>query len=173
MVSNKTLAHSPVFLTIIEKPFNNLSIKSKKKDRPKFHSFSLKKTLDHIREQKEKKKKMEAMTGLQRSEISFRRQGSSGLVWEDRFLSGDLNQMKQKEEEESKEFRESRTRQRDGSTGALERSRSDGARVYQTVKMPPPAVDPPSPKVSGCGFCGVFGKPVNSRRRHKSGKRKS
>ncbi|KAJ7951881.1 MAPK kinase substrate protein [Quillaja saponaria] len=37
------------------------------------------------------------MAGLQRSAISFRRQGSSGLVWEDRFVSGELNQVNQTE----------------------------------------------------------------------------
>ncbi|ERN04425.1 hypothetical protein AMTRI_Chr03g46690 [Amborella trichopoda] len=31
------------------------------------------------------------MTGaLQRSSVSFRRQGSSGLIWDDRFLSGEI-----------------------------------------------------------------------------------
>ncbi|CAN6441822.1 unnamed protein product [Victoria cruziana] len=35
---------------------------------------------------------MAAAAALQRSAVSFRRQGSSGLVWDDRFLSGELAQ---------------------------------------------------------------------------------
>ncbi|KAF8393242.1 hypothetical protein HHK36_021483 [Tetracentron sinense] len=111
------------------------------------------------------------MAGLQRSTTSFRRQGSSGLVWEDRFLSGELNQIKQKEGEEKAEFRELRPCQSVGSIGMLQRTRSNGGRGFHTGKISP-AIDPPSPKVSGCGFCGVFGKPVTTHR-PKSGKRKS
>jgi hypothetical protein len=33
------------------------------------------------------------MASLPRSEVSFRRSGSSGLVWDDRFLSGELNKI--------------------------------------------------------------------------------
>ncbi|PIA65569.1 hypothetical protein AQUCO_00100811v1 [Aquilegia coerulea] len=100
------------------------------------------------------------MAGLQRSEISFRRQGSSGLVWEDRF-----GELKKKEEEEGNEegdseFRELRPSK---SVGHMERSRSNGGRGYRTGKVTP-SLDPPSPKVSGCGFCGVFGKPVGDHR---------
>ena len=35
------------------------------------------------------------MAGLQRSAVSFRRQGSSGFVWDDRFLSEELNKVKE------------------------------------------------------------------------------
>jgi hypothetical protein len=35
-----------------------------------------------------------------------------------------------------------------------------------------PAIEPPSPRVSACGFCSAFGKKDNTRRRPKSGKRK-
>ncbi|XP_010254356.1 PREDICTED: uncharacterized protein At1g15400 [Nelumbo nucifera] len=103
------------------------------------------------------------MAGLQRSTISFRRQGSSGLVWEDRFLSGDLNQMKQKEEEAGVETRELTRSKSVGSTATMERSRSNGGRGYRTGKVSP-AIDPPSPKVSACGFCCAFKKPANTRR---------
>eukprot|EP00262_Sarcandra_glabra_P012631 TRINITY_DN328_c1_g3_i1.p1 TRINITY_DN328_c1_g3~~TRINITY_DN328_c1_g3_i1.p1 ORF type:complete len:117 (+),score=20.26 TRINITY_DN328_c1_g3_i1:25-351(+) len=102
------------------------------------------------------------MEGLQRSEISFRRQGSSGLVWEDRFLSGELNQTKKKEE--LVELRELRPSQSVGSAGMLQRSQSaGGGRATRTRKVSP-AIDPPSPKLSGCGFCGVFGKPARGQR---------
>ncbi|KAG9459676.1 hypothetical protein H6P81_004184 [Aristolochia fimbriata] len=112
------------------------------------------------------------MEGLQRSSVSFRRQGSSGLVWEDRFLSGDLNQMKKKEEEV--EFRELRPSHSVGSIGMLDRSRSNGGgKGWRTGKVSP-AIDPPSPKVSACGFCGVFGKSSssNNKSRPKSRRRK-
>ena len=101
------------------------------------------------------------MRGLQRSTTSFRRQGSSGLVWEDKFLSGDLNQMKLNNQENP------------GSDGMMRRSRSEGGDgpMYGTVKAASPSMDPPSPKVSGCGFCGIFGKPDAAKKR--SNKRKS
>ncbi|XP_022749711.1 uncharacterized protein At1g15400-like [Durio zibethinus] len=105
------------------------------------------------------------MSGLQRSTTSFRRQGSSGLVWDDKFLSGDLNQMKLNNQE---------NKGNRGSDGMMRRSRSDGGDInmYQTVKAASPSVDPPSPKVSGCGFCGVFGRSDAAKKR-RSNKRKS
>ncbi|XP_020231562.1 MAPK kinase substrate protein At1g80180 [Cajanus cajan] len=85
------------------------------------------------------------MSELQRSVTSFRRQGSSGLVWDDKFISG-----LQKEQANEKE----------GSVGGLERSRSAGARPYRTVNVAvaAPSVDPPSPKLSTFAFCGLFRK---------------
>ncbi|KAE8714186.1 metallothiol transferase fosB [Hibiscus syriacus] len=107
------------------------------------------------------------MDGLQRSTTSFRRQGSSGLVWDDKVLSGDLNQMRAN----NRENKESRA----SSDGMMRRSRSDGGsdgRMYRTTKAASPSIEPPSPKVSGCGFCGVFGKPDAVKKR-RSNKRKS
>ncbi|KAE8719547.1 hypothetical protein F3Y22_tig00109945pilonHSYRG00056 [Hibiscus syriacus] len=98
------------------------------------------------------------MEGLQRSTTSFRRQGSSGLVWDNKAVSGDLNQM---------------TENKESSRGR--RSRSDegsGRHAYRTTKAATPSVDPPSPKVSGCGFCGAFGKPDAVKKR-RSNKRKA
>ena len=136
------------------------------------------------------------MAGLQRSEISFRRQGSSGLVWDDKFLAGALSQVKpnndQEEEEEEQRGKgeaaagEAAAKASSESPAAaapapapapiteMKRSRSnrEGGQAYKTVQVAP-AADPPSPKVSGCGFCGAFGKPVKSHRRTKPGKRKS
>jgi hypothetical protein len=106
------------------------------------------------------------MSGLQRSTTSFRRQGSSGLVWNDRFLSGDLSKMRPNQgDEEVVEFRDLRPSRSVGSLGRLERSRSAGgggqAAAYRsTVKAEPLALDPPSPKLAGCGLCGLFGKQV-------------
>ncbi|WRX32908.1 Protein of unknown function DUF4666 - like 3 [Theobroma cacao] len=101
------------------------------------------------------------MTGLQRSTTSFRRQGSSGLVWDDKFLSGDLDQMKLNNNNNQ-------------SDGMMRRTRSDGGggHMYRVTKAASPSIDPPSPKVSGCGFCGVFGKPdaAKNRKSNKRGK---
>lgn len=104
------------------------------------------------------------MAGLQRSTTSFRRQGSSGLVWNDRFLSGDLSKMRPNQEDKEVEFRDLRPSRSIGSLGILERSRSaesGGQAAYRsTFKAELPALDPPSPKLAGCGLCGLFGKPV-------------
>ncbi|KAK8535176.1 hypothetical protein V6N13_081315 [Hibiscus sabdariffa] len=90
--------------------------------------------------------------GLQRSTTSFRRQGSSGLIWDDKYLSGDLSQT-------------NLNNRRSRSNG------SDGNMYRTTMTAPPPSFDPPSPKVSGCGFCGGFGKPGAAKKR-RSNKRK-
>ncbi|MBA0703560.1 hypothetical protein Gohar_014632 [Gossypium harknessii] len=91
-------------------------------------------------------------SGLQRSTTSFRRQGSSGLIWDDKFLSGDLNKMK---------LNNQRSRSENG----------DGNMYRTTMKVAPPSFDPPSPKVSGCGFCGIFGKPEAAPKKRRSKKR--
>jgi len=40
----------------------------------------------------------------------------------------------------------------------LQRTRSNGgARAYRTGKVSP-AIEPPSPRLSACGFCAAFGK---------------
>lgn len=121
------------------------------------------------------------MAGLQRSSMSFRRQGSSGFVWDDRFLSGELKQQQQVEQDQEnveeneinivKDFKALRPID----TG-LQRSRSNGGgRGYRSTGKISPAFEPPSPKVSACGFCGGFGnrKPSknNAVRGAKSGKR--
>ncbi|CAA3025643.1 chloroplast copper zinc-superoxide dismutase [Olea europaea subsp. europaea] len=74
------------------------------------------------------------MSGLPRSEISFRRQGSSVLVWDDK-----LNlEVKKKHDPKP----------------AVEQSPREYVYRSRTVTL---AVEPPSPKVSCC--CGIFGKP--------------
>ncbi|KAJ8755840.1 hypothetical protein K2173_024385 [Erythroxylum novogranatense] len=108
------------------------------------------------------------MAGLQRSAVSFRRQGSSGLVWDDKFLSGEINQnqvhrsSKQGGENEEK-FDVKRemdaTMRSSRSPTTFERNRSNGGqRGYRNGKVSP-AIEPPSPKVSACGLCKAFGKP--------------
>lgn len=108
------------------------------------------------------------MAGLQRSSMSFRRQGSSGLVFDDRFLS-ELNQMSQNQqkpqgEEQKAELKEGTPSRTVGSINTLDGSRSNGGgRGFRTDKVSP-AVEPPSPRVSACGLCSAFGKPEKNRR---------
>ncbi|XP_022777137.1 uncharacterized protein At1g15400 [Durio zibethinus] len=131
------------------------------------------------------------MDGLQRSAVSFRRQGSSGLVWDDRFLSEELNQVKQEQEEgETKQDDQGQPQENNPEKfdvikdvkptrnvaptpiNTIERSQSNGERRgYRTGKVSP-AIDPPSPKVSACGLCSAFGKHTKNHRK-KPGKRRS
>ncbi|XP_061340098.1 MAPK kinase substrate protein At1g80180-like [Gastrolobium bilobum] len=126
------------------------------------------------------------MAGLQRSEMSFRRQGSSGLVWDDRFLSGELNKLNQHDQEEEHHHHKDKGEIKDlnvatattpppgsGSLNTIQRSRSNGAaRGYRTGKVSP-AIEPPSPKLSVCGFCAAFGKTKDKGQRSKTGNRRS
>ncbi|XP_044495570.1 MAPK kinase substrate protein At1g80180-like [Mangifera indica] len=141
------------------------------------------------------------MAGLQRSEVSFRRQGSSGLVWDDRFLSGELNKLNQKDEQasepqlqgsgggvgghqEGEAQGQERVRDHNNninmkdvkparSVNTMERSRSNGGgRGYRTGRVSP-AIEPPSPRVSACGFCSAFSKTSKKNQLKKSGKRRS
>ncbi|CAK9146440.1 unnamed protein product [Ilex paraguariensis] len=125
------------------------------------------------------------MAGLQRSAVSFRRQGSSGLIWDDKLLSGELNQLannrkeddttnskaEQGPEQDQQVVEEAKPSSR--AVGSIERSRSNGGgRAFRTGKVSP-AIEPPSPKVSACGFCSAFGKHEKTHRRPKSGKRRT
>ncbi|KAJ9190056.1 hypothetical protein P3X46_001290 [Hevea brasiliensis] len=122
------------------------------------------------------------MAGLQRSAVSFRRQGSSGLVWDDKLLSGELNQVAndpKQEHEQERELEEKLDIQQEKdvkpssrTVSTIERSRSNGGqRAYRTGKVSP-AIEPPSPRVSACGFCGAFGKSPKNHRK-KAGKPRS
>ncbi|MED6111909.1 hypothetical protein PIB30_056632 [Stylosanthes scabra] len=109
----------------------------------------------------------EQVEQLQRSVTSFRRQGSSGSVWDDKFLAGLWDQTQNQSDEKQQE--NERDEQSDSSSGiTLERSRSAGAgeggrqHHHRTVNVAPPSIDPPSPKVSTCGLCGFFAKPSSS-----------
>lgn len=128
------------------------------------------------------------MAGLQRSTTSFRRQGSSGLVWDDKLLSGELNKLENREKDDNKSTNLKNSKQQEiqvkdeagkkassrTESGSFERSRSNGGgRNYRTGRVSP-AIEPPSPKVSACGFCSAFSKHQENalRRPPKSGKRK-
>ncbi|KAL1551411.1 hypothetical protein AAHA92_19262 [Salvia divinorum] len=122
------------------------------------------------------------MAGLQRSAVSFRRQGSSGFVWDDKFLSGELNKLADQQKEEYKSKRSQNLKAGEKSAAAvenstvsgglaIERSRSSGGRASRTGRVPPP-LEPPSPRVSACGLCGAFGSSGKTRRRPpRAGKR--
>ncbi|KAL0709796.1 hypothetical protein Bca4012_016774 [Brassica carinata] len=83
---------------------------------------------------------------LQRSTASFRRQGSSGLIWNDRFLSGEIRNDERKEDR--------RNDHRDGSmaatTGKVQRSASDGGRSSHggRLEISQTLDHPPSPEIS-------------------------
>ncbi|KAK4350262.1 hypothetical protein RND71_029575 [Anisodus tanguticus] len=120
------------------------------------------------------------LTMTKRSATSFRRQGSSGLVWDDKLVtaSGELIQLGNPRGESTKIDREEGSRGEKSklevsvpskTDGSMERSRSN--RGFRTGKVSP-AIEPPSPKVSACGFCSAFGKNEKSNRRPKTGKRK-
>ncbi|KAL1564975.1 MAPK kinase substrate protein-like protein [Salvia divinorum] len=119
------------------------------------------------------------MESLQRSAISFRRQGSSGFVWDDKFLADQFNKLanERKEESTSKENKEDpiataakKSPPPPPAGLAIDRSRSNGGRGFRTGKVSS-AVEPPSPRVSAFGCCGAFGKGEKTRRRPpKSGK---
>ena len=108
------------------------------------------------------------MAELQRSESTFRRQGSSGLIWDDKFLQRALNQVEAEKQAEAAAAAQGQTAASDG-PGASANDGGGGGRGYKTVKVAPPMMDPPSPK-AGC--CGVFGKPAASKR-PRSNKRRS
>ncbi|CAN4088485.1 unnamed protein product [Withania somnifera] len=119
------------------------------------------------------------MAGLQRSATSFRRQGSSGLVWDDKLLTASGELVQRGGDSSTKNGRDEERLKLEGSVvtekalaktgGSMERNRSN--RGFRTGKVSP-AIEPPSPKVSACGFCSAFGKNDKSNRRPKSGKRK-
>ncbi|XP_074592320.1 MAPK kinase substrate protein At1g80180-like [Curcuma longa] len=100
------------------------------------------------------------MAELQRSATTFRRSGSSGLVWDERFLSRDGDA------DAGGELRRSRTvgpttdRCRDDNDGG----RGGGRQAFRANAVPA-AADPPSPDAHCGGLCGIFGK---AKRHHRS-----
>ncbi|XP_016455694.1 uncharacterized protein At1g15400-like [Nicotiana tabacum] len=116
------------------------------------------------------------MAGLQRSAVSFRRQGSSGLTWDDKFLSGELKQHINYKYETTKCNKASHSKGQPKEENMLVKASS--ITVGSTVKSRSngtsrvsPAIEPPSPKVYGCGLCRGIGKKSKSRRGIPYGKR--
>ncbi|KAF5741725.1 hypothetical protein HS088_TW10G00729 [Tripterygium wilfordii] len=113
------------------------------------------------------------MAGLQRSTVSFRRQGSSGLVFDDRILAGEpipQSTDKKPQEPEQKEVTDPKdVKPARPTINTIDRSRSNGgARGYRTGKVSP-AIEPPSPRISACG---CFGKTGKTSKRPRAGKRR-
>ncbi|EAY75528.1 hypothetical protein OsI_03433 [Oryza sativa Indica Group] len=95
------------------------------------------------------------MAGLQRSSETFRRSGSSGMVWEDKLQqSGELGG---KAEAPAPAAR-----------AAAQRTGSSGHGGYKAGHVQP-ALDPPSPRVAACGFCNLFGKDKHHQARPRGG----
>ncbi|XP_022145059.1 uncharacterized protein At1g15400 [Momordica charantia] len=115
------------------------------------------------------------MAGLQRSAVSFRRQGSSGRVWDDRFFSGELKPTTCHELlQDDAVLRPSRSVGSVSSSFHRSRSSSAAHRMAVISPSPPPSsADPASPKFAGCGFCRVFGRPIARDRHQKSINRRS
>ncbi|CAL9081014.1 unnamed protein product [Musa textilis] len=95
------------------------------------------------------------MAGLQRSATTFRRSGSSGVVWDERFFSGDLSRMRK--EEAAAEFSELRYSKSMASSirRTTAHSRSTGGRHDFRASFVSPGIDPPSPRSNCCGFLGT------------------
>ncbi|KAL6615869.1 hypothetical protein ACP70R_038139 [Stipagrostis hirtigluma subsp. patula] len=89
------------------------------------------------------------MAGLQRSSETFRRSGSSGTVWEDKYQSASGELAKPARAKETAATTAARRQRRSGSSG-----HGGGYRAGRVQ----PALDPPSPRVAGCGLCSLFGK---------------
>uniref|UniRef100_A0ACD5U040 Uncharacterized protein n=1 Tax=Avena sativa TaxID=4498 RepID=A0ACD5U040_AVESA len=106
------------------------------------------------------------MAGLQRSSGTFRRSGSSGMVWDDdRHLSGELARPspagRRGDEDRHLSLSLSGEIARpspDGPPAArVQRSRSHGHGGYRaSAGRVSPALDPPSPRVAVCGLCAFF-----------------
>ncbi|CDY39643.1 BnaC05g11720D [Brassica napus] len=95
------------------------------------------------------------MEGLQRSTISFRRQGSSGIVWDDRVIA-ELNKQANEQKEESQ--RDEQPKPLSETSELPKQNPSDEKDKLRPIKTVSPAVEPPSPRLSTCGCCSAFGK---------------
>ncbi|CAN1120329.1 MAPK kinase substrate protein At1g80180 [Linum perenne] len=113
--------------------------------------------------------------GLQRSATSYRRQGSSGLIWDDKLIAEFCSQAEAEKAAAAAAAggapdalsdstnRQAKVDSVSPEPGKMRRSHSAGSRAYRALKVASsPNVDPPSPKVSSCAFCGLFAKPTPS-----------
>ncbi|KAE9464411.1 hypothetical protein C3L33_03685, partial [Rhododendron williamsianum] len=103
---------------------------------------------------------------LQRSVTSYRRSGSSGLVWDEKLYSGELKRVPRPKDEVDGDQEKGETKSsvpnRASEIRLEQRQHNSG---YRTMKEDKPTMEPPSPKVSGCGFCGMFGNSGRTRQR--------
>ncbi|KAG7025774.1 hypothetical protein SDJN02_12272, partial [Cucurbita argyrosperma subsp. argyrosperma] len=101
------------------------------------------------------------MAGLQRSVVSFRRQGSSGLIWDDKFISEEIIKAPQNDAESSTAAEELNTGRNIPPIKTVDRTRLNrgearGFRSKDTAAATATAVEPPSPRISACGICSAF-----------------
>ncbi|XP_069155842.1 uncharacterized protein At1g15400-like [Solanum lycopersicum] len=112
------------------------------------------------------------MAGLQRSAISFRRQGSSGFIWDDKYLTGELINHPVKHKEETNKTRLGKPKEElmlqvKTSSTTIGSTRRRGFNGGGGVN---PTAEPPSPKVFACGLCSAInGKKGKSHRRQPGG----
>ncbi|XP_073047723.1 MAPK kinase substrate protein At1g80180-like [Primulina eburnea] len=96
------------------------------------------------------------MAGLQRSGTSFRRHGSSGLVWDDqKYFSVELRGKAKFEELSQHDQVCTITRNTYCETN--------------TLKEVSALSDPPSPRLSGCGMCPIFGRAESHSKKQREG----
>ncbi|KAI9117639.1 hypothetical protein K1719_011805 [Acacia pycnantha] len=99
------------------------------------------------------------MAELKKSVTSYRRTGSSGLVWNNKHVSEfrDPNQTNANQggdvEVKPQSLRQSKSVGPGTSVdSAVSRSQSTRATIFWKVKVASPSKDPPSPKLPTCGF---------------------
>ncbi|XP_076932851.1 uncharacterized protein At1g15400-like [Bidens hawaiensis] len=101
------------------------------------------------------------MAGLQRSSVSFRRQGSSGLIWDDKFLSTECTPR-------SSNVDQVQTASSNTTLRSINTVRRNPSRHGGEVN----GKEPSSPRVPVCGLCQVFGKANNNKIRARKDLRK-
>ncbi|KAK3152447.1 hypothetical protein QOZ80_2BG0158970 [Eleusine coracana subsp. coracana] len=141
------------------------------------------------------------MAGLQRSVQTFRRSGSSGLIWDERFLTEGAEEKKPNGAVRQPELRHSRSvgsaimlrrRGRDDAVGDVDdkkkklaikpKAQKDHQNNQEGREAAPgrkafrardvaPAAEPPSPRVSGCVLCSIFRSTVRGQWRGSSAQR--
>jgi hypothetical protein len=130
------------------------------------------------------------MEGLQRSSSTFRRSGSSGLVWDERFLTEEAEAQAGEggKDESQPDLRRSRSA---GGVGMLSRRAGGDDRKLQQKKKKQegekeeerdqqvfrtkdvaPDIDPPSPRVSGCILCSIFSSSGSGKAARRGGRAK-
>ncbi|XP_021859149.1 uncharacterized protein At1g15400-like [Spinacia oleracea] len=111
-------------------------------------------------------------SGLQRSAISFRRQGSSGLVWDDRLVSGEIARPKDRSKPRFYSQELALPNRAQQQKQQQQRSRDSRAQDDINVNVKPIKTgrsnnqndEPASPRVKGCGCCPALGRTPRSGR---------
>ncbi|OIV97205.1 hypothetical protein TanjilG_26777 [Lupinus angustifolius] len=102
------------------------------------------------------------MVELRRSATSFRRYGSSGLVWDDKLVLGaNVENQNQDVDNRSTGVTQQKQSQNVKSISMFDRSKSQGAQPYIRVKVASTSKDLKCSK-STCWSCGILGNKVLS-----------